>query len=129
MLARGEDNSSERHHTFLADCLANNRECLLADVAIRNKVVRAVYIKFVDFFLRHKFVDLYCALAFNSDGVKLFGLNLNVLTFADFVALDDVGGINLLSGFGIYLAVFDTVAGALVDLIKADFLSLAARGK
>jgi hypothetical protein len=51
------------------------------------------------------------------------------LAFADFVALDDVGGIDLLSGLGIYLAVFDAVARRFVDLIKADFLSLAARRK
>ena len=42
MLARGEDNPPERHHSFLADCFADDRECLLADLAIRNKIVRAV---------------------------------------------------------------------------------------
>jgi hypothetical protein len=36
-------------------------------------------------------VDLNCSLALNRDGIKLFGLNLDVLSFADFIALDDVG--------------------------------------
>jgi hypothetical protein len=44
-----------------------------------------------DFFLRHKLVDLDGALALNRDGLKLFGLNLDILAFADFVALDDLG--------------------------------------
>ena len=30
-------------------------------------------------------------LALDGDSLKLFGLKLDVLTFADFVALDDVG--------------------------------------
>jgi hypothetical protein len=39
--------------------------------------------------LRHKLVDLDCALALDGDGLKLFRRDLDVLTFADFVALDD----------------------------------------
>jgi hypothetical protein len=42
VLARGEDNPPKRHHAFLADRLANDRECLLADFAVRNEIVRAV---------------------------------------------------------------------------------------
>jgi hypothetical protein len=41
--------------------------------------------------LRHKLVDFDCALALDGDCLKLFGLDLDVLSFADFVALDDVG--------------------------------------
>src|SRR5882724_7276439 len=39
--------------------------------------------------LRHKFVDLNCSLALNGDGFQLFGLNLDILAFADFIAFDD----------------------------------------
>src|SRR5262249_12217012 len=42
VLARGEDNSSKRHHAFLSDRLAYDGERLLTHVAIRNEVVRAV---------------------------------------------------------------------------------------
>jgi hypothetical protein len=34
VLARGEDNSPKRHHPFLTDRLANDRERLLADFAV-----------------------------------------------------------------------------------------------
>src|SRR5262249_40509960 len=42
VLARGEDNPPERHHPFLADCFANDRERLLPDFAIRSEVIGAV---------------------------------------------------------------------------------------
>jgi hypothetical protein len=61
--------------------------------------------------------------------LKLFGLYLDVLAFADLVTLNDVGGIDLVSGLQIYLPIPDAVACLFIDLIKADFLSLAARGK
>jgi hypothetical protein len=72
-------------------------------------------------------VDLDCPLALNRYGFKLFGLDFDVLPFADFVA--DVGRIDLISRLRIHLAVSDAVAGLFVDLIEADFLSLAARGE
>src|SRR5215471_5028316 len=42
VLARGEDNPPERHHPFLADRFANDRERLLTDFAIRSEVIGAV---------------------------------------------------------------------------------------
>ena len=42
VLALGEDNPAERNHAFLADRLADYRECLLADFAVRHEVVRTV---------------------------------------------------------------------------------------
>src|SRR5262245_54430694 len=59
----------------------------------------------------------------------LFGLDLDVLAFADLVTLEDVRGIDLVSGLRIYLPIPDAVACLFIDLIEADFLSLAARGK
>jgi hypothetical protein len=55
----------------------------LTDFAIGNEVIRIVQIKLVDFFLRHELVDLDCTLALNSDGFEFFGLDLDVLPFAD----------------------------------------------
>jgi hypothetical protein len=54
---------------------------------------------------------------------------LDVFAFTDLIALDDVGRIHLVARLGVDLAVFDAVAGLLIDLMEADFLSLAARGK
>jgi hypothetical protein len=42
MLARGEYDPSKRHHAFLADRLANDRERLLADFAVGGEVIRTV---------------------------------------------------------------------------------------
>jgi hypothetical protein len=41
--------------------------------------------------------------------LKLFGLYLDVLAFADLVTLNDVGGIDLVSGLQIYLPIPDAV--------------------
>ena len=41
--------------------------------------------------LRHKLVNFDCALALDGDGLKLFGLDLDKLSFAYLVALDDIG--------------------------------------
>jgi len=42
LLRMCEDNPPERHHPFLADCFANDRERLLTDFAIRSEVIGAV---------------------------------------------------------------------------------------
>jgi len=62
----------------------------LPDFAIGNEVVGAVQIQLIDFFLRDELIDFDCSFALNRDGFKLFGRNLQVLAFANFVALDDV---------------------------------------
>src|SRR5262249_46616307 len=129
MLTRGEDHAGERHHAFLADRLADDRERLLADFAIRRDVVRAVEIELVDFFLRHEFVDLDRALALDGNRLKLFGLDLDVFALVHFVAFDDVGRVDLVSRLGIHLAVFDTIARLFIDLMEADLFSFAARGE
>src|SRR5262249_48707402 len=129
VLARRENNPPERYHSLLADRLANDRECLFADLAVGNEIVGTIEIQLVDFFLRHELVDLDCALALDGDRLKLFGLNLDILAFANLVALDDVGRIDLVAGLGIHLSVFDAIAGLLIDLIEANLLSFGARRK
>src|SRR6266487_6513203 len=129
VLARGENDSPERHHAFVADRLANDRERLLADLAVGYHVVGIVEIEVVDLFPRHELVDLDGARALDRNRLELLGLELDVLAFADFVTLDDVGGIHLVFGLRVHFAVFDAVAGLLVDLVKPNFLSLAAGRK
>jgi hypothetical protein len=84
-------------------------------------------IQFVDFFLGHELVYLNCPLALNRNRLKLFRLKLQVFALADFVALDDVGGLDFVARLGVHLPIFDAIARLLVDLMKADFLSLTAR--
>src|SRR5262249_55892100 len=82
-----------------------------------------------DLRLRHELVDLDGARALDGDGLELLGLELDILALADFVAFDDVGRVDILLGLRVHFAVFDAVAGVLIDLMKADFFALAARGK
>jgi len=65
--------------------------------------------------------------AADRDGFELFGLDLYVLAFGDFVAFHDVRGIDLVSGLRVHFEIFDAVPGILVDLMKADFLPFARR--
>jgi hypothetical protein len=52
----------------------------------------------------------------------------DVLTFPDFVALDDITLIDLVAGVLIHLAVADPVASLLIELVKVNFLALRSRG-
>jgi hypothetical protein len=126
VLARREDDPAECNHALLADCLADDRERLLADLAVRHEIVRAVEVQFVDLLLRYELVDLDRPLALDRYRLKLFGLDLDVLALADLVALDDLLGTDLVAGLGVDLSVLDPVAGVLVDLVEADLFSLAA---
>jgi hypothetical protein len=49
---------------------------------------------------------------------------LDVIALADLVALDDIGGLYLVPALGINLAILDTVAGVLIDLMEADLPAL-----
>jgi len=46
------------------------------------------------------------------------------LALADFIAFDDIAGLDLIASLSIDLAIFDAIAGVLVDLMKADLFSL-----
>ena len=81
------------------------------------------------FLLRHELVDLDRALALDGDSLEFFGLDLDVSALADFIAFDDVGRVDLVSGLGIDLSVFDTIARLFIDLVEADLFSFAARGE
>jgi hypothetical protein len=54
-------------------------------------------------------------------------LDFDVLPLADLIAFDDLGGIDLIAGFGIDLLVLDPIAGLFVDLMEADLLPLGGR--
>src|SRR4051812_24424172 len=127
MLARGEDDLSDRHHTLLANGLSDHREGLLANLTVRHNVVRVVEVELIDLFARHEFVYLDGALALDRDGLRFFWLYLKVLAFADFVAFDDVGTLDLVASLSVNLAILDPVASLLMKLVKADLLSLTGR--
>jgi len=72
----------------------------------------------------HELVDLNRALAFERDCFELFWTDFDVLALADFVAFDDVVAFDLITRLRIDLAILDPIAGVLIDLMKADLLSL-----
>jgi hypothetical protein len=83
----------------------------------------------VDFLLRHELIDLEGARALDGDRLELLGLELDILALAHFVTLDDVGCVDVLVSLRVHFAVFDAVAGRLVNLMEPDLLPLAAGGK
>src|ERR1700722_11876131 len=101
----------------------NNSECLLTDLSVRGNVIGVVQVDFVDLVLGHKLVDVYRALALDCDSLKLLGIKLDIVALADLIALDDICRIHFIGRFGIDLAVLDTMASLLVELMEADLLA------
>jgi hypothetical protein len=96
---------------------------------VRHDVVGVIEVELVDFLLRYELVDLDGARALDGHRLELLGLELDILALAHFVTLDDIGCVDFLFGLRVHLAVFDAVAGRLVDLMEADLLPLAAGRK
>src|SRR5688572_16403581 len=87
--------------SLLFDGFPDDGERLLPNLAVRDDVVRRVEIKFVDFALRDELFDVDQARAVDRHRFKLLRLELDVLALARFVALDDVGLVDLVAGVGI----------------------------
>src|SRR4051812_19443710 len=98
MLARGEDDLSDRDHTLLANGLSDHREGLLANLTVRHDVVWIVEVEFVDFFARHELVDVDRPLTLNRDRFEFLWVELEILPLADFVPFDDVGALDFVPG-------------------------------
>ena len=122
-----EDHLTDGHHALLSDGFADYGERLLAHFAIRHDVVRTVEVQLVDLLLGDELINIDCPLALNRDCFQLFRRKLKVFALSDLVALDDVGGFDLIAGISIDLAVFDAMPGVLVELVEADLLALARR--
>jgi hypothetical protein len=71
--------------------------------------------------------DLDRTFALNGDGLKLLGVKLQVFALPDFIALDDVGGVDLVTALRVDLPVLDAVAGILVELMETDLFPLTGR--
>src|SRR5208337_2032089 len=118
VLAGREDDLADCDHALFADGFPDHGERLLADLSIWRDVIGAVQVEFVYLLLGHELVDIDHALALDRHGFELFGVKLDILALADLVALDDVGGLNLVPALGIDLAVLDAVAGVLIELME-----------
>jgi hypothetical protein len=124
MLSRGENDFSKCDHPLLANCFADHSKGLLTDLAIRDDVIWVIKVEVVDARLGNEFVDLDYPLAFQRDGVELFSFEFDVFALADLVALNDVVGLDLAPRLGVDLFVLDSIAGLLVQLVKANLLAL-----
>jgi hypothetical protein len=77
----------------------------------------------VDLLLGHELIDVDRALALDCDSFKLLGIKLDVVAFANLIALDNVCRIDLISGLRIDLAVLDAMPCILIELMEADLLA------
>jgi hypothetical protein len=111
----------------LLDRLADDGERLLPHLAVGHDVVGVAEIQLVDLVLRDELLDVDHPRAFDGHCFKLLRFELDVLALPRFVALDDVVLRNLVAGVGIDLAVFDAIAGVLVDLVKPDLFPFGRR--
>ena len=85
--------------------------CLFANLAVRSNVIGAVEVEFIDLGLWHELINFEGTGAFKRNGLKFLRLNFDVLTLADFVTFDDVGGLDLIAGIGVDLLVLDAITG------------------
>src|ERR1700730_9060142 len=102
---------------------------MLTDLSVRGNVIGIVQVQFVDLVLGHELVDVDRALALDRDSFELLGIKLDIFTLSDLIALDDICRIHFIRRFCIHLAVLDTVASFLVELMEADLLALGGGWK
>jgi hypothetical protein len=58
VLAGREHDTADRHHALLCNCVADDAERLLADLAVGNDVVGAVDVEIVNLGARHELGDI-----------------------------------------------------------------------
>jgi len=91
---------------------------------VRRQNWAAWYIEHIDLALGHELVDFNRALALQRDRLEFFRIDFDVFALADLVTLNDVARLDFVARIRIDLAVLDPIAGVLVELMEADFLSL-----
>src|SRR6266404_2278672 len=124
VLTGREDDLANCDHALFADGFPDHGERLLADLSIWCDVIGAVQVEFVYLLLGHELVDVDHALALDCHGFEFLGTKFDVLALTDLIALDDIGGLDLVPALGIDLAILYSMASVLVDLMEADFLPL-----
>ena len=122
MLAVGQHHAPDRDLVHLADGLADHREGVVADLAVRTQVVGADQVARVDLAAVDELIDLDGPGRFQRDVLELLLGDLDEGVGVDLVALDDVLVGDLLAGVGVDLGVLDPVAGLPVELVEADLL-------
>jgi hypothetical protein len=106
VFAVGQHHAADGDLVHLADGLADHREGVVADFAVRTQVVGPDQVARVDLGLLHELVDLDGAGGFQRDLIELLLRHLDERVGVDLVALDDVLVGDLLARVGIDLGVF-----------------------
>ena len=120
VLAVGQHHAPDGDLVHLADGLADDREGVVADLAVRHQVVGADQIPRVDLAAVDELVDLDGPRRFQRDVLEFLLRHLDEGVGVDLVALDDVLVGDLLAGVGVHLGVLDAVAGLPVELVEGD---------
>ena len=76
----------QRHAALVLHGVADDREGLLAALAVRRDVVGTLVVALVDLLFGHELVDVDGVRALELDGFQLLGLDLDVLALGDLVA-------------------------------------------
>jgi hypothetical protein len=97
----GEHDFSNGDHSLFVHRLAYNRERLSANITVRDEIIWVIEIQLVYLILGHELVDLDSALAFKRNRLELFWIDLQALPLTDFVAFDDVGRLDFITGLSI----------------------------
>ena len=111
MLAVGELDAGDGNLVHGADGFAIHRESVVADLAVRNDVVRPHQVELVDLGFRHEFVDVDGPGALERDVVEFVLVDGNVRVGVDLVALDDVLVGDFLAGVAFRRPPTETIAG------------------
>jgi hypothetical protein len=127
VLAAGEHHAADRHHLHLFDDVADHHKGVLSSLAIRRDVIRTDVVEVVDFRLRDEFVDLDGLGALERNRGKFILVDLDVMTFLDLVALDDLVRRDFLAGPFIDLAIANAIARLAIELIEADLVAICRR--
>lgn len=101
----------------------------MTDLAIRDEIIRAYRIAWIDLSLWDELVDVDRTSGFEGDVFQLFLPDLDVRIGVDLESLHDIFGLDFLAGVGIDLEIIDPVACLAVDLIEADLLGIRCRRK
>lgn len=89
------------------DCLADHCISVVTDLAIRDEIIRAYRIAWIDLSLWDELVDVDRTSGFEGDVFQLFLPDLDVRIGVDLESLHDIFGLDFLAGVGIDLEIID----------------------
>jgi len=128
MLAPRYNDTAQSNHRLVADCVADDGECLLSDLVCGRDVIRVVDIAIVDLSSGNKRIDRDGVGAFDLNLLDFLVLDLEVLALANLVAAANVLLLECLAGFGVDELLLQSVCGLFVDPVERNSLR-ARRGR